>query len=53
MSDYAEIIPVDDAIEHTESENCVCGPHVEFAPDEHGDYWFITHRSLDGREANE
>ena len=53
MTDYAEIIPVNAHIEHTGGEDCVCGPNVEFAPDEHGDYWIITHRSLDGREAHE
>ena len=46
--EYKEIIfhvlPVNDEVEHTESKNCWCKPHIE----ENGRV--IIHNSFDGRE---
>ncbi len=44
------IIPHNDLIEHTESEDCVCVPQTT---DLGGGQWMHTHSSLDGRELNE
>ena len=41
--------PVNDLIEHEDTEDCVCGPDVELV--EGGAV--ITHHSLDGRELRE
>lgn len=43
------ILPRDDLIEHEESEDCVCGPDVEFR--EGGA--IIAHHALDRREQHE
>lgn len=43
------VIPIDDLIEHEETEDCVCGPEVEFVPGGA----VIGHHSLDGRELEE
>lgn len=41
--------PINDSIEHDlESDDCVCGPSVEFVPGG----MVVTHHSLDGREDN-
>ena len=49
--------PVDDVVEHEESEDCVCRPtpcRVEIGADRGGGYgWQYTHHSLDGRELSE
>lgn len=48
------VLPINDLIDHTDSENCICGPTIE--PIQHGDGtidWVITHHSLDGRENHE
>lgn len=48
--DEAHIIPANDLIEHTESDECVCGP----APTDLGDgQRMYMHASLDGRELRE
>lgn len=44
------IIPHNDLIEHTESEDCVCGPQTTDLSD---GQWLHTHASLDGREIKE
>ncbi len=41
--------PVGDWIEHTEDDDCPCGPDTKFV--ERG--VLIVHHSLDNREANE
>lgn len=44
------VIPHNDLIEHTESEDCVCMPQgTELG---HGQ-WMYSHSSLDGREHKE
>jgi hypothetical protein len=46
--------PVNDLIEHEDSEDCWCGPRVEAVfRDDGSNGWLITHHSLDGRERNE
>jgi hypothetical protein len=47
------VLPVDDIVEHKESEDCVCGPEVEWVEGEDGGGWLVTHHSLDGREQSE
>jgi hypothetical protein len=44
------VVPVNDLVEHEDSEDCVCGPDVEFV-EPHG--WLVSHHSLDGREESE
>jgi hypothetical protein len=44
------VLPLDDLIEHEQSEDCVCGPDVELVSAVN-DGWLISHHSLDGREA--
>lgn len=39
-------IPLDDLIDHEVSDDCVCGPDVEFV----SGGLIIVHHSLDGRE---
>jgi hypothetical protein len=43
------VLPIDDAIQHEESDDCVCGPETEFV--EGGRV--VVHHSLDGRELDE
>ena len=48
------VLPINDLIDHTDSENCICGPTIE--PIQHGDGtidWLVVHHSLDGRENHE
>lgn len=51
------VLPVGDAITHTDTPDCVCGPDVEYADPEDGvtypDGPLVIHHSLDGREARE
>ena len=44
--DEMHIVPGNDLIEHTESEECVCGPALT----DIGDGQMYIHSSLDGRE---
>lgn len=53
MSTY-HVLPVNDVIDHTEDDHCLCGPRSEGVQREDGSYgWVIVHHSLDGREAHE
>ena len=46
--------PVNDLIDHEDSDDCVCGPRVEPVPRDDGSMgWLVTHASLDGRELKE
>ena len=46
--------PVNDLIEHEDSDDCPCGPVVEPVPRDDGSMgWIVTHHSLDGRELKE
>jgi len=48
---FAHVRPDDDYVEHTESEDCVCGPEVIPVQREDGSYgWVYSHHALDGRE---
>ena len=43
--------PVDDLIEHEDTDECICGPTVEPVPRDDGSFgWLVIHHSLDGRE---
>lgn len=44
------VLPNQDAIEHQVSDECICGPDVEFVG---GDTVLHLHHSLDGREHGE
>ena len=51
--DGAHVLPIDDVVEHTESVECVCVPHVELMVDDSGNPTsLVTHHSLDGRETS-
>ena len=44
------VMPVDDEVDHSTSEDCACGPSGEHVPNAGGpDGWLITHHALDGR----
>lgn len=48
------VAPVADQVDHTATDDCVCGPTTE--PVLRGDGscgWVLTHHSLDGREGRE
>ena len=45
--DEIHLIPHNDLFEHTESDECVCGPAAEDLGD---GQWMYAHASLDGRE---
>lgn len=48
------VLPVNDLIDHEESDVCVCGPEVEPVEREDGSMgWLVKHHSLDGRETHE
>jgi hypothetical protein len=48
--DEMHIIPKADIIEHTESDECICGPATIFLED---GIKMIAHAALDGRERKE
>jgi hypothetical protein len=48
--DEFHVIPHDDLIEHTENDECVCGPSTTYLDD---GLKMIMHASLDGRERRE
>lgn len=53
-SEAVHVEPVNDLIEHEDSDKCVCGPDVEAVfRDDGSNGWLISHHSLDGREMNE
>ena len=43
------VTPVDDLIAHEETDECVCGPDVQFMPGG----TLTVHHALDGREFSE
>jgi len=48
------VTPVQDEVEHTLDDTCVCGPTTEPVTRDDGSVgWVVTHHSLDGREADE
>jgi hypothetical protein len=54
MSNTVHVEPVNDLIEHEDSDGCVCGPTIEPVPRDDGSMgWLVIHHSLDGREAHE
>lgn len=51
---HVHVTPRRDLVQHTDNEDCVCGPTVEHVPNHDGpDGWLYTHHSLDGREMYE
>ena len=46
MTETVHVLPLGDLIEHEESQDCPCGPRVEWC----GSGWVVVHNSLDGRE---
>ena len=43
------VVPVEDEVEHTKDEDCICGPRVEFERRDDGSGgWVIIHQALDG-----
>lgn len=44
------VLPIDDVVEHTESEDCICGSESFPVPRGESIGWICVHRSLDGRE---
>lgn len=52
--DGVHVLPGSDLIEHSLTDDCVCGVATEPVPSDDGEIgWLYTHNSLDGREANE
>lgn len=50
------VVPAEgtDLVQHTLTDDCVCGPLMEPVERDDGSVgWICTHHSLDGREANE
>ena len=48
------VLPVDDLIDHTDSEDCICGPTINPLQQDDGTIdWLVVHHSLDGRENHE
>lgn len=44
-------MPVNDLIEHVDSDECLCGPTTEPVERDDGSIgWLVVHHSLDGRE---
>ena len=53
-TDTYHVLPVEDLVEHEETEDCICGPRVEHVEcSDGGDGWVVVHHSLDGRELDE
>lgn len=52
----AHVHPLRDLVDHTRSDDCVCGPTsklIRGVLDGDGDGWVVTHAALDGRELDE
>jgi hypothetical protein len=49
------VVPINDLVDHEDSDECVCGPRVDIVISEHGgsDGYVVVHNSLDGRERYE
>lgn len=48
------VLPVNDLIEHEESDACVCGPETQPVERDDGSMgWLVVHNALDGREHRE
>lgn len=45
-----DIVPIGDLIDHdTVTDDCECGPRVQYVDNPDGDRWMYVHRALDGR----
>jgi hypothetical protein len=54
VDNEAHIIPTGDIIDHTLTDECVCGPRNEPVRRGDGSYgWLVAHSSIDGREFTE
>jgi hypothetical protein len=48
------VMPIDDLIEHTSTDDCPCGPtDMPIERDDGSIAWLSVHHSLDGRETTE
>jgi hypothetical protein len=48
------VVPVNDIIEHEDSDACPCGPELQPVERRDGTIgWVLSHHSLDGREKHE
>lgn len=47
-----DVLPVDDMLDHDQTNECPCGPRVERVLGGKGP-WVCVHRSFDGRETVE
>ena len=45
--DHIHTMPTRDAIEHTLSDDCPCGPALECLQTGRGDVWKVSHHQLD------
>lgn len=51
MNNDFHIMPTHDLIEHEMTEDCICGPDLEFVDNKIlGERYLYCHHSLDGRE---
>jgi len=50
----AHVIPRGDVLEHTITDDCICGPRIEAVRRADGSFgWLAAHNSVDGREFTE
>jgi len=50
----AHVVPHTDIIEHTITDDCICGPRIESVRRADGSFgWLAAHNSIDGREFTE
>jgi hypothetical protein len=51
------VMPVEDIVDHHESQECLCGPRIEWLDPDTGEPYedgpVVIHNSLDGRELRE
>ena len=47
--DHVHALPTDDAVEHTLTDDCLCGPTMRVSMTGRGDVWHIRHHRLDTR----
>ena len=53
-TDDLHVTPIDDIVQHEQSDDCVCMPSPEAIKRDDGSVgWMHTHHSLDGRERHE
>lgn len=54
VNDDAHFVPASDVVEHTLTDECICGPRSEAIRRADGSFgWIAVHNSIDGREFSE